>query len=481
MGGYHVGMNDAEFQRQLAGNCSWWRTPHGWELDDPDLRRIRNSRLNYEPTALEGIVPDGLYVLRGPRRVGKSVEVKRAIARLINSGVQPRQVIHFACDGLMARELRQLERVGRDQATAGIGGSRYWFLDEITSVEGWPSEIKWLRDNTAMREDCVVLTGSSSLDLDEARNELAGRRGSAERSDRLLLPMSFRSFFHQLHPGILPEPPVIRAKDFLGRGCQKAVFELRPWLDQLASAWEVYCRCGGFPTAVETQIAYGEVGVSFVNDLWDVVCGDALRRGSLNATQSLTLMLEIGKSLSSFTNMSNLGRAIGAPDHKTAARRVRDLIDNYLAWPCHQRGAHGFPNLGAQSKYYFIDPLLARLAHLRVDHLSEPQTSAVSEQQIGVHLLRGAARGDPGAYAAFSSVMCARNAARKEVDFVGPALGGLGFEGKYSDKGLEKDSATVRSICNGQGVMASRALIGRAGQGDVLFLPSSFVAYLLSE
>jgi hypothetical protein len=41
--------------------------------------------------------------------------------------------------------------------------------------------------------------------------------------------------------------------------------------------------------------------------------------------------------------------------------------------------------------------------------------------------------------------------------------------------------ATLRSICNEQGVMASRTLIGRASHGDVLFLPSSFVAYLLSE
>jgi len=38
----------------------------------------------------------------------------------------------------------------------------------------------------------------------------------------------------------------------------------------------------------------------------------------------------------------NLGRELGV-DHTTAARRVRDLVENYLAWPCHQRGVHGFP------------------------------------------------------------------------------------------------------------------------------------------
>jgi predicted AAA+ superfamily ATPase len=473
-------VNDAEFHRQLVANCAWWREPRRWELDDPDLGGIADSRLAYEPAVLNDVAPDGLYVLRGPRRVGKSVEVKRAIARLIHRGVMPRQIIHFVCDGLRARELRQVERVGRDQATAGVEGPRYWFLDEITAVPGWPSEIKWLRDNTAMRQDCVVLTGSSALDLDQARNELAGRRGGAGRPDRLLLPMSFRSFFGQLHHDSLPSLPVIRAQDFLGRECEEAVFELQPWLDQLASAWEVYCRCGGFPVAVEGQIAHGEVSAGFVDDLWDVVSGDALSRGSFSATQSLALILAIGKSLSSFTNMASLGRELGV-DHTTAARRVRDLIENYLAWPCHQQGAHGLPKLGAQSKYYFIDPLLARLAHLRADRLPEPDTSAVSEQQIGLHLIRGAVHGDPGAYAAFSSVMCARNASRKEVDFVGPTLGGLGFEGKYSDKGLERESATLRSICNEQGVLASRTLIGRARRGEVLFIPSSFLAYLLSQ
>ena len=138
-------MNDAEINRQLTANCSWWRSPAEWELDDPDLRRLRGSRIDYEPSPLADVVPDGLYVLRGPRRVGKSVEVKRAIARLLARGVTARRVIHFACDGLRTRDLRQLVRVGRDQATRGVGDPRYWFLDEITAVDGWPQEIKWLR------------------------------------------------------------------------------------------------------------------------------------------------------------------------------------------------------------------------------------------------------------------------------------------------------------------------------------------------
>ena len=129
-------MNDAEMQRLLSANCSWWREPQGWEQDDPDLRRLRESQLAYNPNPLEDIVPEGLYVLRGPRRVGESLEAKKAISRLIALGVHHRRIIHFACDAMKAKDLRQLQRVGRDQATAGIQESRYWFLDEIAAWMG---------------------------------------------------------------------------------------------------------------------------------------------------------------------------------------------------------------------------------------------------------------------------------------------------------------------------------------------------------
>jgi predicted AAA+ superfamily ATPase len=475
-------MNDAEMHRQLSRNCRWWREPQGWERDDSDLKRLRDSPLSYDAGALTDIRADGLYVLRGPRRVGKSVDVKKTIVGLLQRGVQPRQIIHFACDSLKARELRQLERVGRQQATVGAPEPRYWFLDEITSVAGWPAEIKWLRDNSDLGQDCVVLTGSSSSDLDEARNELAGRRGAAARSDRLLLPMPFRTFCAQMRAGrALPDVPVIAAGEFLGSDSEAAIAEMLPWLDDLASLWEVYCRCGGFPPAVAGQLTAGDVEPAFVQAMFDVVHGDALRKSSFNTTQATRLMSEIAKGLSSFMNMSDLARDLGVADQRTAARRVRDLVDNYLCWPCHQRGQHGYPNLDAQSKYYFVDPVLARLAWLRDDHLPEPDTSAVSEQQIGTHLLRQAAAGDPGSYIDFSHLMCARNAARKEVDFLGPATRPLAFEGKYSDRGLERDSQTLESI-NGRGVLATRAHLGRSNRNDAIsFLPASFVAYLLAD
>lgn len=473
-------MNDAEMFRLLSANCSWWREPKGWEQDDPDLRRLRESRLSYDPNPLEDIVPEGLYVLRGPRRVGKTLEAKKAISRLIAHGVRSRRIIHFACDALKAKDLRQLQRVGRDQATAGIEDTRCWFLDEITSVDGWAEEIKWLRDNTAFGRDCVVLTGSSSRDLDEARKALADRRGPAMPSDRLLLPMPFRAFCQQFRdPGTLPSVPVVRAADFLGSGGRNAVAEMVPWLDELGSLWEVYCRCGGLPPAVSGQLKDGDVPARFAQDLFDIAHGDALSRSTLNATQAMVLLGKMSRSLSSFANVSDVARDLGV-DRKTADARIDDLISGYMAWPCHQRGDRAFPNLAKQNKIYFTDPLIARLAHLRDNRLPDPDISAISEQQIGQHLLRQAVGRDPVAYNDFSTIMCSRTSSGKELDFVGPGTGNLGFEGKYTDKKLDQEAATLATVA-GKGVLASRGLLGEASRSsEILFVPAAFVAYLLA-
>jgi uncharacterized protein len=471
-------MNDAEIARFLTAGNPWWREPHTWTRRDPDLRRL-DDPLDYSPTPLSGISPDGLYVLRGPRRVGKSVELKRTIERLLHEGTEPRRIVHCACDGLAPVDLRRLVRVGRDQLTRQLAEPRYWFLDEVTAVPEWPQTIKWLRDNTALAEDCVVLTGSSGRDLEEARKQLAGRRGLAHDSDRLLLPMSFRAFVRALGVAGLPDLPSFHPGELLDRTCADAVHELLPWLDELTSLWELHCRIGGFPRAVADQRRTGDVDPAFVNGLWDVVHGDALAGDNLAAAQSLQLLRKLTQDLSSLVNLTAVAEEIGVASHHTAARRIRALVDAYLVWPCHRRGERWLPNLRAQSKIYFTDPLLARMAHLRTGHLPEPDVSRISEQQIGLTLVRRLAAGDPSRYGDFSQVLHARSSTGAEVDFCGESFATVAVEAKYTDTKLARESQTMRTMFGDRGVLATRARLEEVGGAQAL--PAAFVAYLLGE
>ncbi|HST41104.1 MAG TPA: AAA family ATPase [Conexibacter sp.] len=384
-------------------------------------------------------------------------------------------MIHFACDELSRGDLQRLVNAGREVLTRGVDGSRYWFLDEITSVQSWPESVKWLRDNTAFGEDCVVLTGSSARDLADAQKQLAGRLGSARRPDRLLLPMSFRSFARALGLDGVPAFDSVRPRDFRSREVDAAIVELLPWTDQLLTTWELYLRVGGFPRAVSDQLEHGEVQEDFVRALWDVTAGEALRGAGTTAAQARALLSRLARNLGSPLAMAALREDMGVESPHTARARLQDLEFAYLTWPCHKRDGN-LPRLSAQSKHYFVDPLMARLAALRSDGtVAEPDASALCEQQLGLALLRSVERDHPGTYAGFSDVMYQRTSS-KEVDFCGPRFGQLGFEGKYVDGGWRQEALTVRAAF-GAGVLATRGLIDTSG--DVWAVPAPFVAWLL--
>src|ERR1035437_1792277 len=125
----------------LAGLNPWWRT-ETWAAADRDLVRVRNSGLGYEADVLRDLQPGGLYVLRGPRRVGKTVASKQAIARLIDAGIPRLAIVRYAADGMSESDLRSLvQRVALPSPPPGV--NRWWFLDEITGATGeWPATKK---------------------------------------------------------------------------------------------------------------------------------------------------------------------------------------------------------------------------------------------------------------------------------------------------------------------------------------------------
>ena len=147
--------------------------------------------------------------------------------------------------------------------------TRYWFIDEITSTQGgWWSVIKDLRDNTSFGDDCVVLTGSSNRNLDEAIKAFAGRRGLAIDPDRCLLPMTFRQFCASL--GAIDRSIAAVRPDELRSGLARDVWQsLVPVTDDLVAAWQAYLEVGGYPKAVSDWRARNHIEPSTWGALWE--------------------------------------------------------------------------------------------------------------------------------------------------------------------------------------------------------------------
>jgi predicted AAA+ superfamily ATPase len=461
----------------MVAEQSPWRTrPSGWEQDDADMRASLLVPLDYEPDPLADIRPPGLYTLRGPRRVGKSLELKRAIARLLARGVDPKLVFYCSCDGLSRQDLRRMV-VTMHGVTRTLNGPRYWFLDEVTAVSGWSKTIKNLRDENAdFREACVVLSGSSARDLREATDDLADRRGNITDSDRLLLPMGFRAFCRSL--GDLDGLPdqSIRPRDFLTPQAEQSVYELEPWVTALDAAWQLYLEVGGFPRAVGEFVRAGEVAPGFVEGLWHVVTGDALRSTTMSETEVAVLLDRLVQSLCSPVNASTVATDVGLRDGDRVNDRVNDLVTNFLAWRCYRlRGQ--LPNPAAQRKVYFIDPLIAQLAHRRNPRFTNPDSTKLNEQQIGLVLARAVTHAQPTAFVEADRMMYERTETESEIDFSGPELD-VPFECKYTDASWRRKAQTMRTR-HGKGVIVTRTPLAVGSDEPVWAIPAGVVAWLL--
>lgn len=491
-----AGVKAGEIQHRLASTNRWWADREGWTAGDPDLREAARAPFSYTAGVLDDLVPGGLYVVRGPRRVGKSVAMKRAIQGLIRSGIDPRLIVHMSVEGWNEADLERLVHAG-SQITP-TGAARYWFLDEISGVSGrWPDRIKWLRDNDQQfRSDTVVLTGSSSSNLKESLGALAGRRGGAVDPDRVLLPMGFRSFARlaaeQAPP--LDDPGPVQPGDLDHRLLKQAIYRLTPQLHTLVATWEAYLRIGGFPQAVSSYarskdatqpwqqpelpglawpVSYG-VDAHLLASLQEAINADAFKRARLSSIQSSELLRLLVDGLCSPTNHSRIAREINTAS-RTAAERLSDLREAMVVWPAHQAdGDRTIPKLRAQSKTYFCDPAYTLLGGGAADF------TRLSEQQLGMALLRSIERRRPSSYVDFGRLLYYRSKTNREIDFVGRDLGDIAIESKYVDGGWRGTAGRTIGASPWKGIVATRTEVD-LGNPDLMAVPTAVLAWLIDS
>lgn len=469
-------------QEVSAGN-PWWRGS-GWETRDRDLTEVEASGLDYHTGVLDHLTSGGLYILRGPRRVGKTVAVKQLVSHLISEGIPATAIVRVAVDGWAAKDLRTLTQNVALPASPLAGGARYWLIDEITAVKGdWATQLKWLRDNDAgFAASTVVLTGSSATGLTEAAGVLAGRRGRAGHLDRTLLPMGFRTFTHLVLP-LAPEVDPLPPAGLRGGIAAARYRELLPWLDDLVRTWERYIETGGYPVAVSAAVAGRPVPDGFVADLFDIVAHDAFRTSQLGAPRELALLERLWTTITSFAQVAAIGDDLGI-SRDVVARHMNYLENAYLLWHCPQRDERGWvARERAQSKVYAVDPLIARLPHLRSAERRDIDPTALTEMQLGNAIRRRLlTEPDSTATPVDRFLFHVRTPTRKEIDFVSEGLGEVAVEGKYTEGAWKAEAATVNASA-WAGILATRNVFDIPADEDdparAWAVPAGLLAYLL--
>lgn len=182
-----------ELPFELAANIRsvnpWWSGAES--MHPPHFRRWPFDRMLR--MLRQGMTP--ATVLRGPRRVGKTILLKQAIQALLGEGVKGTRILYVPFDELPT--LRGIQEpvlaisrwfekeIAGDtfNALTNRGTPAYLLFDEVQNLDAWAPQVKNLVDNHGVR--CLI-TGSSSLRIEAGRDSLAGRVSTLEMGPLLL-------------------------------------------------------------------------------------------------------------------------------------------------------------------------------------------------------------------------------------------------------------------------------------------------------
>jgi predicted AAA+ superfamily ATPase len=436
---------------------------------DRMLRDRARYDLGYRSTVLDDIacgpVDDKLVLVRGPRRVGKSVALKDAAAALCGrADIDPRQVIYLPADGMQAKDLRRALVLGRELTRSvdhDASRRRIWLLDEVTGIDGWTATIKYLRDNTSVGDDTVVCTGSSWSDTgDVERDLLAGRAGTSRgRRTRLLLPMRFRDFL-KVTRDELPRPgplPSWRLQSDEGRTVAEEV-ELAS--DDIDLAWQAYLMSGGFPRAVAEHTREGQVSESFFADLAAWLHRDVDHDSPPDSIPRL--LSELQRRSTSPLNRRHTAEELGYPNAQTFDLRLSRLARSFAGLWCHQITDAGGRIPGAQSKFYLTDPLLGWLGHRLRAGQPEPTMTSLTEAALATALALAIDHAEPGRWTTSDTIGYARTGKGNEVDLAPvpvPSAGSVErttpVEAKWVSQGWRAEARVVEGKYSG-GILATK-------------------------
>ena len=381
---------------QIFEQNPWW-TSQEWRASDPHLNSLEAQPVRLATDFVDGLNFErpGIHVLRGPRQAGKSTDLKLLVRRALDNGIEPRKVVYLALDLLEGRHLSEMAAtIRRALNLSGRQGPGVLLLDEVTAVSGWQTAIKSLWDQGQIREDVVVCTGSSAIDLQRgAAERLPGRR--REGTDHLVLPQSFAAFARALNHDIPPSPKLTVAEIREDAG-EALLRDMRPYSPALEAALNRYLRFGGLPASVAEAVggAY-EPSPEIRRVLRDSLVRELQRRGA-SVPAALALLERVVRSLGAKVSWSSmaremdvpLGRGSGAPSHTTLRDYIELLASGYFLFIAYfWRSGTQSNEISKDKKVFFADPLLHTIALENSPGLS-PDMPALVENAIGTALLR---------------------------------------------------------------------------------------------
>lgn len=232
--------------QELFRQNPWWKDRNQIEADY-DLVRWKEKKHHWVPKLVDiiGLQPFSLHFILGPRQAGKTTALKLIIKKLLSQGREPKSLFYFNCENISDfKELSEVFSLYGEFKEENSIKSSIILLDEITLPKEWYRAVKFEIDSGKLRNEVVILAGSSSIAVKREVELFPGRRGQGK--DYLLLPLSFREFVKVIDPDLEKNIPRFTSFADLEKKVPLALL-YEPELQKHLLDYMVY---GGYPLSV---------------------------------------------------------------------------------------------------------------------------------------------------------------------------------------------------------------------------------------
>jgi uncharacterized protein len=257
-------------------------------------------------------------VLMGPRRVGKTVMVYHSIRKLLDSGIDEKNILYLSLEtpiytGLsLEKILNYFQELFSHQRDAKL----FIFFDEIQYLRNWEIHLKSLVDSFA--DYRFIATGSAAAALRLKSIE----SGAGRFSDYILPPLTFAEYLMfigreaELVEPILIESPHLNSHEFNYSA---------PDIEVLNGEFVNYLNFGGYPEAVFSETIRQDPGQYIKSDIIDkVLLRDLPSLYGINDIQELNRL---------FTTLAyNSGNEVSLDGLSKSSGVAKNTIKRYLEY-----------------------------------------------------------------------------------------------------------------------------------------------------
>lgn len=292
---------------------------HAWEKEDRHL--IGLYQAPFQRPFQELPSGPGLYVIRGPRQVGKSCWLKTILQQS-----DPQNTFYLSCENVF--DYKELAEIFK-----AIKQRKIILLDEITFVEQWWRAVKHILDQDPQLR--IIITGSHAFDIRKGMDQMPGRWGNGGEFE--LLPMDLFEFSQMRRQA--KWPTLTREKEL-----------------------ELYFQVGGFPMSLIESGPHGQKPQQSFETYRRWLIGDLMKIGKQEVYLK-ELLSQIALTTTSTISLQKLAQRTQIGSHNTAQDYVELLEACFALGTLYAMDPNdGTPRFRKEKKFYFRDPLIYWIA-----------------------------------------------------------------------------------------------------------------------